>query len=101
MGPYCQFCGRRCFLVRRLPHQAGDTLMATCQDGMDHDRTVTGYDHLTAINPAGLSPFCGPATLSPFCGPHCAAGTIQGHCSRCHASPDGRRPHPAAWTVTT
>lgn len=54
MGPYCQFCDFRCFVVRRLPFTTGDFLMATCQRGMAHDRAQTGHDHTTAINPAAL-----------------------------------------------
>ena len=50
MGPYCNFCGRRCFLVRVLAD--GRTMMlATCATGMKHDRQAVGQDHTTALNP--------------------------------------------------
>lgn len=57
MGPYCDFCDRRCFVLRRLPDDSTDQdagrqiLMATCQHGMAHDLKATGYTHKTAINP--------------------------------------------------
>lgn len=54
MGPYCRFCGQRCFLERVLPDgpDAGRTLlMATCARGMEHDRAATGHNHTSAINP--------------------------------------------------
>jgi hypothetical protein len=47
MGPYCQYCGHRCFLERRLPGTPGTVLLATCPGGMAHDIIVTGYDHTT------------------------------------------------------
>jgi hypothetical protein len=57
MGPYCQYCGQRCFLLRTLPADATDNagetiLLATCPAGMARDRQATGHDHETAINPA-------------------------------------------------
>lgn len=54
MGPYCQFCERRCFVFRVVPDgpRAGwSGLMATCLSGMTHDRKALGHDHTTAINP--------------------------------------------------
>jgi hypothetical protein len=61
MGPYCQFCGHRCFVPRNTPprlstpqyeHHTGTVLMATCSEGMEHDRKMTGgFDHTTAFNP--------------------------------------------------
>ncbi|WP_347354714.1 hypothetical protein [Intrasporangium sp.] len=46
-------------MVRRLPAGAShlgltQVAMATCPQGMAHDRRVTGYDHTTAVNPAPL-----------------------------------------------
>ena len=52
MGPYCEFCDFRCFVVRVLPGTREQILMATCLAGMDHDREVTGHDHRTALNPS-------------------------------------------------
>lgn len=51
MGPYCNFCDRRCFVLRDLPDGSWSGLMATCAKGMEHDRKQTGYDHTTATNP--------------------------------------------------
>jgi hypothetical protein len=66
MGPYCDFCDHRCFVLRRLPDDAngkiagvGEILMATCQRGMAHDREQTGYTHKTAINPCDPQPAVG------------------------------------------
>ena len=52
MGPYCEFCDFRCFVVRVLPGTREQILMATCLAGMAHDREVTGHDHRTALNPS-------------------------------------------------
>jgi hypothetical protein len=57
MGPYCEFCDFRCFVVRALPFQSGTLLMATCAAGKEHDREATGFDHTTALNPSGSRPF--------------------------------------------
>lgn len=46
-GAYCQYCDRRCFVLRRLPDDQ-EWHLATCAKGMEHDRQVTGYDHITA-----------------------------------------------------
>jgi hypothetical protein len=59
-GSYCRYCDHRCFVARRLPDDAlihaGQTIhMATCRAGIEHDRRTTGYDHVTAINPASLA----------------------------------------------
>lgn len=51
MGPYCNYCGRRCFVPRRLPDDSREVHMATCPEGMSRDREVTGYDHRSAVNP--------------------------------------------------
>lgn len=49
-GSYCRYCNHRCFVLRILPD--GTQLhMATCAQGMEHDRTVTGHEHTTARNP--------------------------------------------------
>jgi len=53
-GAYCKFCGHRCFVDRVIPDGpmkgwAGH--LATCMGGMKHDREVTGYTYLTAVNP--------------------------------------------------
>lgn len=50
-GPYCRFCGHRCFVYRVLPDRSWGGHMATCAEGMAHDREATGHDHTTAINP--------------------------------------------------
>lgn len=53
-GAYCNFCGRRCFLLRVIPSgpmKGWTGHLATCQDGMAHDLKVTGHTHLTAVNP--------------------------------------------------
>lgn len=53
MGPYCRFCGMRCFVPRVL--RDGKTmLLATCTLGMAHDREASGEDHTTAVNPMTL-----------------------------------------------
>jgi hypothetical protein len=52
MGPYCKFCGHRCFVLRTLPDGSWTGCMATCAAGMEHDRKETGYDHSTAVNAA-------------------------------------------------
>lgn len=51
-GAYCRYCGNRCFVYRVLPDGSWSGHMATCMDGMAHDRVATGHDHTTAINPA-------------------------------------------------
>ncbi|SFK52422.1 hypothetical protein SAMN05421835_12358 [Amycolatopsis sacchari] len=53
-GAYCRFCGRRCFVDRVLPDGSWWHL-ATCPEGMAHDRKVLGYDHTTAINPHAVN----------------------------------------------
>lgn len=50
MGPYCNFCQRRCFLLRVL-RDGRSMLLATCARGMEHDRKGCGQDHTTAVNP--------------------------------------------------
>ncbi len=58
-GPCCRYCGHHCFVLRTLPDDArkpaawpNQIHMATCKAGAEHDRSVTGYDHTTAPNPA-------------------------------------------------
>jgi hypothetical protein len=54
MGPYCKFCGTRCFVLRVLqdgPFFGQERLLATCRDGMVLDLLFTGHTHLTALNP--------------------------------------------------
>lgn len=46
-GAYCQYCDQRCFVLRKLP-DGSQLHMATCPKGMEHDRAVTGHDHITA-----------------------------------------------------
>jgi hypothetical protein len=50
-GAYCQFCDHRCFVYRVLPDGSWAGHLATCREGMAHDRKMTGHDHTTAINP--------------------------------------------------
>ena len=50
MGPYCDYCDKRCFVERVVPGR-GLLLMATCAAGRDHDQIMTGFNHVTAINP--------------------------------------------------
>lgn len=59
MGPYCEFCGRRCFVY--FPHGTpteildaykGATIIATCRGGRLFERLAIGYcydDILAAI----------------------------------------------------
>lgn len=49
-GAYCRFCGHRCFVHRVLPDFSWSGHLATCVDGMAHDRESTGHDHATALN---------------------------------------------------
>lgn len=54
MGPYCDYCKWRCFLIRVVPDgpsKGWSGLMATCTRGMEHDLKVLGHTHLTAVNP--------------------------------------------------
>ena len=54
MGPYCRYCGRRCFLDRVIPGgllKGRSFLLATCALGMAHDLESAGYTHETALNP--------------------------------------------------
>ena len=53
-GAYCKFCARRCFVLRVVPDgpmKGWTGHLATCRGGMEHDLTVTGHTHLTAVNP--------------------------------------------------
>lgn len=53
MGPYCQFCGRRCF-VERQAVVAGKVIwagvMATCSQGKAQDRSILSQDADNAHN---------------------------------------------------
>jgi hypothetical protein len=54
-GAYCKFCGHRCFVYRVIPdgpQEGWAGHLATCAQGMAHDRAQTGHDHTTAANPA-------------------------------------------------
>ena len=50
MGPYCDYCDRRCFVPRQL-RDGRPTLLATCTGGMAKDFELVGEDHRSAINP--------------------------------------------------
>lgn len=54
-GPYCQYCGHRCFVYRTLPNRLWSGHMATCAQGAAHDRARLGHDHSTAINPVAAT----------------------------------------------
>lgn len=51
MGPYCKYCGSRCFVPRAGKQLGTVTILATCPTGMANDFKGTGYTHLTAVNP--------------------------------------------------
>ena len=54
MGPYCQYCDRRCFVERRIVvggEIVWDGIMATCPRGRERDRQVLGQDFREAVNP--------------------------------------------------
>lgn len=55
MGPYCQFCDNRCFVLRRLK-DGREMLLATCGPGMAQDRKLLGEDADTALNPYAPEP---------------------------------------------
>lgn len=50
MGPYCDYCRNRCFLLRVL-RDGRSMLLATCDRGMAHDLRSCGETHATALNP--------------------------------------------------
>lgn len=50
MGPYCNYCHTRCFLLRVL-RDGRTMLLATCRAGMAHDLEACGETHETAVNP--------------------------------------------------
>ena len=50
MGPYCDYCARRCFVLRVLA-DGQRMLLATCTAGAAHDRQACGEDYTTARNP--------------------------------------------------
>ncbi|GED55856.1 hypothetical protein EDM54_12965 [Brevibacillus borstelensis] len=50
MGPYCKFCGQRCFvyLPMETPKEALEaygtsTIIATCKDGQSYEKSRTGW----------------------------------------------------------
>jgi hypothetical protein len=60
MGPYCKFCGSRCFvpvtLKLNLPAKLqatwaahGYPILATCQTGRELDRSVLGFDYMDRL----------------------------------------------------
>jgi hypothetical protein len=51
VGPYCKFCGHRCFVYRVLPDRSWSGHLATCPAGAEYDRGQLGCDHASAINP--------------------------------------------------
>lgn len=68
MGPYCNFCGHRCFVHRVMPADStwrpGEpVILATCPAGKAASRDLSGYDADTAINPADPP---APATEAPI-----------------------------------
>lgn len=67
-GSYCRYCGHRCFVLRRLPDRSWSGHMATCPDGMAHDRRETGHDHTTAVNPLAKLPTPVPAMTGDVTG---------------------------------
>jgi hypothetical protein len=65
MGPYCKFCGRRCFVY--LPNETPahilkaygtSNIIATCHEGQQFEREKVGYCHddiQAAINSAAIA----------------------------------------------
>ena len=51
MGPYCKFCGRRCFVPfpKETPaeilaaYRSGVAIIATCAEGQRYEKELTGY----------------------------------------------------------
>lgn len=44
MGPYCKFCGQRCFVLNRMTHpERGADILATCVPGQQFDKEQLGY----------------------------------------------------------
>ncbi|MGH3446017.1 MAG: hypothetical protein ACRDP4_00180 [Nocardioidaceae bacterium] len=43
MGPYCQFCDRRCFVPNPYSADIRAAILATCPAGIEHDRHHLGY----------------------------------------------------------
>ena len=67
MGPYCQFCGRRCFVpfpegtpARVLKAYGSSTIIATCERGQAFERERVGfcYDDICRET-SGALPFDG------------------------------------------
>ncbi len=95
-GAYCQFCDRRCFVLRRMPTDARwrpgeDVHLATCREGANLDRTKTGYDHTTAINPRTIQVYaCEPCTDAARATPAAVYDTHTDEvlCRGCAGDPD-------------
>ena len=82
MGPYCNFCQRRCFVMirdddpiglRQAYLRRGINLLATCQRGIEHDKQQVGWsleDRIEAYQRAGAVGQARPAepgvTEMPF-----------------------------------
>lgn len=49
MGPYCNYCGQRCFVPREVPGSRV-TILATCRIGALNDMLRLGVDYSTAQN---------------------------------------------------
>lgn len=46
MGPYCNYCDKRCFVPNPNhsdPFNGGATILATCLGGQKHDKRLLGY----------------------------------------------------------
>jgi hypothetical protein len=66
MGPYCKFCGTRCFCFfpdktpeHILKAYGTSTIIATCPGGQEFERQRVGYcynDILSVIRDAGQAP---------------------------------------------
>lgn len=92
MGPYCQFCARRCFLPRTLPDGTA-LIMATCAGGMARDREQCGYDHTTALNPVLHLPRQEPENgWRETCG--CLTNQLGAHRAAC---PEFETVYPSDW----
>jgi hypothetical protein len=97
MGPYCNYCGNRCFLLR-VTADGRTVLLATCQGGMAHDLKVCGQTHLTAVNPV-LQPraaaLLGAAALEQSCHEHGAQHCRETECLEMRVRMRATEPGPA------
>lgn len=64
-GAYCRYCDHRCFVDRVLPDTGRRLHMATCPARKAHDRSVSGFDADTAINPAAAISDDDPQAAAP------------------------------------